>query len=345
MEFQFHPGSGRGPVRTLTVGGRGERSLLVAAGAAALCAVSLWVTVPLASARLVREERIGRALAERETSRAERAVAEALAARLKERALDRGDFLNRAAFLYDIPAAAWPRVLDPQHPAPRSLDLDRLAASLERYGRGLERGLALLAERESADAELAARVPSLFPLSGQLSEPSVLFGPRVSPWTGVEEFFPGVDIAAPAGTPVLAPGRGRVVFAGTVRRRPGGWIWRLGNVVVLSHGSAGATLFGHLGRIEARRGQRVSRGERLGGVGATGWALSPQLHYEYWRPEGSALRPTDPLFATLDRRTVGRSLSLDQMRGTSAPGALEPLPGIGIGAEKAAGRRSRPASR
>jgi murein DD-endopeptidase MepM/ murein hydrolase activator NlpD len=106
----------------------------------------------------------------------------------------------------------------------------------------------------------------------------------------------------------------------------------LGNLIVLSHGASGATVFGYLSEIDVRRGQRVARGQRLGAVGATGWAISPRLHYEYWRPAEGGLRPTDPLFAVLDHRLGRKPLSLDQMLATSAPGPLDPLPGKGAAA-------------
>jgi murein DD-endopeptidase MepM/ murein hydrolase activator NlpD len=248
---------------------------------------------------------------------------------IRDRSLDRADYLNRIALVYGIPAARWPRALSSGSVALSSAQPEKLAAQIEAFLRALERARAILEEREKGDPELASRSPSLFPCAAALCEPSSFFGPRVSPWTGEEEFFPGVDIAAPEGTAVLAPGGATVMFAGKARRSPAGWFWRLGNLIVLSHGGA-ATVFGHLSRIEVRRGQRVARGQRIGAVGSTGWAVSPQLHFEFWRPEGEALRPTDPLFASLDRRLGRKPVSLEQMEATSAPGPLDPLPGFSI---------------
>ena len=335
MELQFHPASGRSTVRTVVLGPRGERALIVLAAAGAGLAVSLWWTAPALALRRAREDARERVRTE---SRQRLAETQQLARRvgaLKARAVDFGDRLNRIAFLYGIATAVWPRILDPQTAWLSPADPERLADRLAIYGRALEKGRRLLAEREASDPALAGRVPALFPLAGQIFEPSVRFGPRVSPWTGREEFFPGVDIAAPAGTEVVAPGAGTVVFAGAARRSPGGWLWRLGNLVVLSHGEAGATVFGHLARIEVRRGARVARGAALGNVGSTGWTLSPQLHYEFWRSEGASLRPTDPLAAAVDRRLGRVGLSLAQMEASSAPGPLESLPGISGPAEPA----------
>src|SRR4029450_1857888 len=76
-----------------------------------------------------------------------------------------------------------------------------------------------------------------------------------------------------------------------------------------------------------------------GAVGTAGWAVSPGLHYEYWRLAGGRLTPTDPLFAILDRPLGRRDLSLEQMRATSAAGTIEPPPGL----EKSAAPSARSA--
>jgi len=83
----------------------------------------------------------------------------------------------------------------------------------------------------------------------------------------------GVDYAAPTGTPVRTVGDGVVDFAGV----QGGF----GNVVIVKHGGANSTVYAHLSRILARKGQRVSQGDQVGLVGSTGWATGPHLHFEF----------------------------------------------------------------
>jgi murein DD-endopeptidase MepM/ murein hydrolase activator NlpD len=83
----------------------------------------------------------------------------------------------------------------------------------------------------------------------------------------------GVDYAAPVGTPVRSVGDGVVEAAG----QQGGY----GNVVTVSHRNGHKTLYAHLSRIDVRVGQNVSQGQSLGGVGATGWATGPHLHFEF----------------------------------------------------------------
>lgn len=326
MEIQFHPATGRGTVRTLAFGPTGERVVAALAGGATLAALLLWVTAPVSVRRWLREANALELARETEAARSERARSAALAASLRQRALDRGDLLNRIAFLYELSPAAWPRVLAPERGVLGAADAEAVSVGLSAYARGLEKGRELLEEREGADPDLPSRVPAILPISGRVCEPAAFFGPRVSPWTGAQEFFTGLELAAPEGAAVVAAGAGVVVFAGSVRASPAGRLWQLGNLVVVSHGASGVTLYGHLAKIEVRRGQRVARRQKLGTAGKTGWSLAPGLHYEYWRAGAEGLRPTDPFFAVLDeRRQIGQA-SLERMAATSAPGSAEVLP-------------------
>jgi len=326
VELQFHPASGRGAVRTLALGERRDPFVLTAAGLCAALSVSLWITVPFVCRRAGRAE--GSTILAQESARTTRARRdlEGRVDGLRERALDGGDLVGRIAFLYDVPLAEWPRRLNPESGSLRPGDPESVAQGLRSYAIALDRAVALVAAREAADAALSRDTPSMLPLSTDLVEPASRFGPRVSPWTGSEEFFAGIDLAAPAGAPVLAPASGTVVFAGRFPSSANARLWRFGNLVVLSHGGAGVTVFGHLARVEVRRGERVPRGARLGTVGATGWAMSPALHYEYWRRDGDGLAATDPRFAMLDFRLAGHDVSLERMRATSAPDSVAAPP-------------------
>jgi murein DD-endopeptidase MepM/ murein hydrolase activator NlpD len=326
MELQFHPATGRGTVRRLALGPAGERIMAGLAGAAALAALSLWVTAPVAVRRWLRETDAPRLLHQTQALVADRARVTGLAATLRERALDSGDFVSRIAFLYELSPATWPRILAPERGVLAAGDAEALGAGLPAFVRGLERGRAMLEERERADPGLPRRVPAILPIVSRLCEPAAFFGPRVSPWTGAQEFFTGLELASPEGAAVMAAGAGVVVFTGSVRASRAGRLWQLGNMVVISHGASGVTLYGHLAKIEVRRGQRLERRQELGTAGKTGWALAPGLHYEYWRFDGEGLRPTDPLFAVLDERRQVGQVSLERMAATSAPGPPEVLP-------------------
>jgi len=330
MEFQLHPASSRGTVRSIQWGRRGELWAAAAAGVAAAMAVSLWITVPVLAARSLRAIR-ARAQSDTRsdlTARREWRDLEARAGAVRDRALDAGDRLSRIAFLYGVPVASWPRGLNPETGLLSGDAPAAIGSAGERYLANLERGRDLLEAVEAKDGGLAIRTPSRLPLRSELVEPSAYFGPRVSPWTRAEEFFPGIELAAPAGSEVIAPAEGVVIFVGHSPARPNSRLSRLGNLVVLRHGAAGVTLYGHLKLFEVRKGERVRRGQRLGTVGSTGWAVSPGLHYEYWRGAEGRLAPTDPQFAILDRRMGRREASLEKMLATSAAGPLEPPPGL-----------------
>lgn len=328
MELQYHPASGRRTVAAASLGARGQRLLLLLLALATLLSVSLWWTAPAALARARRKAKSPAVARELNAARAADARARRQAASLAERGLAWGDDLAKIAFLYGVPPSRWPRILDPALGMLFRADANLLADGIPAYLRGLDRARALLASREAEDPQLPARTPSIVPISAAIYEPAAFFGPRVSPWTGEGEFFCGLDLAAPEGAAVVAPADGRVVFTGRARREAAPRLWQFGSLVVIAHGSESATLFGHLGRIEVRRGDSVRRGQRLGAVGKTGWALSPRLHYELWKPQGGLLRPTDPLFAILDRRVDARHRSLEQMLATSAPEPAGTLPGL-----------------
>jgi murein DD-endopeptidase MepM/ murein hydrolase activator NlpD len=82
----------------------------------------------------------------------------------------------------------------------------------------------------------------------------------------------GMDIAAPAGTPVVAPAAGLVTFARDD-------LYLTGGTVLLDHGQGVSSNFLHLSRIDVRVGDRVEQGQVIGAVGATGRASGPHLHW------------------------------------------------------------------
>jgi murein DD-endopeptidase MepM/ murein hydrolase activator NlpD len=81
----------------------------------------------------------------------------------------------------------------------------------------------------------------------------------------------GVDYAAPVGTPVRASGGGVVTLAG--------WSGGYGKTVKIRHPNGYETLYGHLSRINVKRGQRVEQAEIIGAVGTTGLSTGPHLDY------------------------------------------------------------------
>lgn len=92
------------------------------------------------------------------------------------------------------------------------------------------------------------------------------FGPR---WGS---FHPGLDIAAPAGTPAVAARAGTVVFAG--------WDGNYGYCVMLDHGDGIKTRYAHASAVLVQVGQSVGQGAPVIKVGNTGYSTGPHLHFE-----------------------------------------------------------------
>ncbi|MBU6490904.1 M23 family metallopeptidase [Patescibacteria group bacterium] len=84
-----------------------------------------------------------------------------------------------------------------------------------------------------------------------------------------------VDIGAARGTPIHAAAEGIVIVA-----RNGGWNGGYGIYVVITHGNGTETLYSHMTHAIVSPGERVSGGEIIGYVGATGLATGPHLHFE-----------------------------------------------------------------
>ena len=127
------------------------------------------------------------------------------------------------------------------------------------------------------DAEL------LWPIVGPLNSP---FGPR---WG---RFHAGIDIGSPHYQEVVAASDGEVIYANESR---GG----LGKAIVLQHGRGLRTVYAHLSIIIAREGDTVRQGQAIGGVGETGRASGPHLHFEV-RKNGVPVNPEEFLPATID---------------------------------------------
>jgi murein DD-endopeptidase MepM/ murein hydrolase activator NlpD len=130
----------------------------------------------------------------------------------------------------------------------------------------------------------------------------------------------GVDYGAPTGTPAHATATGTVTFVG----RNGG----AGNMVRLRHSNGYETNYLHLSRFAKgiRKGARVSQGQVVGYVGATGWATGPHLDYrvkkngKWINPLLISSPPADPLPEALLSRYLAHALALLQVfEGREAP--------------------------
>ena len=100
---------------------------------------------------------------------------------------------------------------------------------------------------------------------------------RMHPIHKVVRPHQGIDYAAPSGTPVVSVADGLIIFQG----RSGGY----GNLVTVKHGDTYATMYAHLSRFAKglSKGSRISQGDIIGYVGATGTATGPHLDFRMKR--------------------------------------------------------------
>ncbi len=127
----------------------------------------------------------------------------------------------------------------------------------------------------------AQRTPFAMPVRAGVRHTSS-FGTRRDPRTGRARMHNGVDWAGPRGTPIHATAGGTVTHAG----RQSGY----GNLVIIQHDFGLETYYAHLHTIGVSAGQRVSRGDRIGGMGTTGRSTGVHLHYEI-RASGRPINP------------------------------------------------------
>jgi murein DD-endopeptidase MepM/ murein hydrolase activator NlpD len=134
---------------------------------------------------------------------------------------------------------------------------------------------------------------------------------RLHPVLGIRRPHLGIDYAAPTGTPVQASADGTVIAAG--------WEGGFGKTVRLRHANGFETLYGHLSRIDVRKGARVAQGDRIGAVGSTGLSTGPHLDYRMKRdgawvnPLAVQLPPAEPIAPALRpafQREAARALAL-----------------------------------
>ena len=99
---------------------------------------------------------------------------------------------------------------------------------------------------------------------------------------GGSQYHEGIDITVPSGSPILAAGFGKVIYAGFSRG--------YGNLVVIDHGDGITTRYAHAQQIYVQLGQRVSAAQIIAAVGSTGNARTAHLHFELRQYQ----QPLDP---------------------------------------------------
>ncbi|NOZ52849.1 MAG: M23 family metallopeptidase [Gammaproteobacteria bacterium] len=141
---------------------------------------------------------------------------------------------------------------------PYKKDLERI--KLEKIE--ITKALAHWSESKTINTDFA------LPVTGRLSSPF-----------GLKRFFneqprkphSGIDIAAPLGTPIVAPAAGIITTTGEY--------FFNGNTVFIDHGQGLITMYCHMSKINVKPGQPVAKGEQIGAIGKTGRVTGPHLHW------------------------------------------------------------------
>ncbi|HPE20880.1 MAG TPA: peptidoglycan DD-metalloendopeptidase family protein [Candidatus Mcinerneyibacteriales bacterium] len=98
------------------------------------------------------------------------------------------------------------------------------------------------------------------------------YGMRWDPITGESYFHNAVDLGNSMGAPVYAAERGRILWSGMAGE--------YGNLIIIDHGGALSTRYGHLSVCSAKTGDFIEKGSIIGFVGSTGRSTGPHLHFE-----------------------------------------------------------------
>ncbi|MEW6568200.1 MAG: LysM peptidoglycan-binding domain-containing protein [Chloroflexota bacterium] len=155
-------------------------------------------------------------------------------------------------YLFDPPLSVPPETIDPAVTAPE----DTLIASI--------------VNNDSPERLWSGTFQ--FPSENIEVFPSVFGSRRSYNNTGYNYYHTGLDFYGSTGTPILAPARGRVVFAGPLSVR--------GNTTLIDHGWGVFTGYLHQSEILVSVGDMVEPGQTIGLVGATGRVTGAHLHWE-----------------------------------------------------------------
>lgn len=177
--------------------------------------------------------------------------------------VDAGDDATRAHAIYDLHVSR--RIFRTRRLAVDEAFVTPPASEQER----IEREAKLLADTWSApDAERLWTGAFVRPVP---HEANSAFGTR-SIFNGKpRNAHGGADFLSPGGTPIRAPGAGRIAVARH--------LYFSGNTVVIDHGLGLFSTLAHLSAIDVHEGDRVSAGHLVGRVGATGRVTGPHLHW------------------------------------------------------------------
>ena len=139
------------------------------------------------------------------------------------------------------------------------------------------------AEQERINSEIKKQTAELAKISkyvgGNLGWPipgyytvTSPYGMRMHPVLKKWSLHTGTDIGAPKGVKIVAMNSGTILFSG--------YSSGYGNYITIDHGGGYVTLYAHMSKRAAEKGNKVKKGDVIGYVGSTGYSTGPHLHFE-----------------------------------------------------------------
>jgi len=220
-------------------------------------------------------------------------------------------------------------------------DAHRREFSLQAAMLRLQQQIELLTQYEAANTEIVRHTPSILPLPSDQFVLTSPFGNRISPFTRAADFHKGLDLSAPAGTPIYATADGVITFAGRYPISQSVAWWRFGNVVTIKHSDRFVTIYGHCDEVKVRAGQQVRQGQVVATVGSTGWSTNSHLHYEVRSDleQPGTFKPVDPRIYILNHQWSNEAVLLMRARTSRDYKNFDPLPPVFAGYRKSGSKR------
>ena len=150
-----------------------------------------------------------------------------------------------------------------------------------------------------------ANIPAIQPvINKDLTLLTASYGMRMHPFYKILTAHQGVDYTVSEGSRVFATADGRVKDVLTKNTTSG-------RTVIIDHGNGYETTYSHLGKIYAKRGERVKRGDIIAQSGHSGLSLAPHLHYEI-KHNGMRVDPIHYFFMELDYEDYQKIIRIAQ---------------------------------
>lgn len=113
----------------------------------------------------------------------------------------------------------------------------------------------------------------------------------------------GIDFTGPIGTAIYAAADGKVIGTGNLGK------YAYGRWIAIDHGNGMVTLYGHLSSVGVSNGEKVERGDRIGGMGSTGYSTGSHVHFTVFSADSYDVVPSKtvkglniPIGATVNPR-------------------------------------------